>query len=389
MAGDSWSGRLDDEARRGLRRRLPEARSPVEAEASAADPAVLDLGSNDYLGLSTHPRVVGAASRALADWGVGSGASRLLRGNTLAHEELEARLAALKRTAAALVFSSGYAANLGLLAAVGEPEDVIYCDRLDHASLVDGARLARASVHFYRHGDPEHLERKLRRRAAGTGRVWVATDGVFSMDGTLAPLPDLLEVVRRHGARLIVDDAHATGVIGRDGAGTLAHFDLPVDGVVQMGTLSKALGSQGGYVAGDRDLVDWLVQRARSFVYSTGLAPALASAALASLDVVVDEPARRDRLQGHLRRLRDELGAQGWTVRGVAPAPMIAVEVGEAEAATALAAALAERGILAPAIRPPTVPDGTSRVRLAPRANLSSEAIDRIVAAFGEIGAAR
>ena len=359
----------------GLRRRLPEARSASER--------LIDLGSNDYLGLSRHPRVIEAAAAALRTWGVGSGASRLLRGNTPPHEELEAALARLKSTEAALVFSSGYAANLGVLAALCEPDDVIFCDRLDHASLVDGARLGRAKVHFYHHADLEHLERQLRRDQRSTGARWIATDGVFSMDGTLAPLPELSALAMRWGATLLVDDAHATGVIGHDGAGTLAHFGMKPDGVIQIGTLSKALGSQGGFVAGDRELIDWLVQRSRAFIYSTGLAPALAAAAHEALRVVGEAPELRARVQEHLRALRDGLSERGWVVLGEAPAPMIAVLTEEAAIATALAERLRSRGVIAPAIRPPTVPQGTSRVRLAPRADLSSEEIGQVLEAFG------
>lgn len=366
---------LARQAQLGLRRRLPDPRTPGEE--------LLDLGSNDYLGLSRHPRVTGAAARALELWGVGSGASRLLRGNTAPHEELEAALARLKSCEAALVFSSGYAANLGVLAALCEPDDVIYCDRLDHASLVDGARLGRAKVHFHRHADLDHLERQLRRDQRSRGARWIATDGVFSMDGTLAPLPGLVDLARRWGATLLVDDAHATGVLGPEGAGTLAHFGIPSDGVIQIGTLSKALGSQGGFVAGDRELVDWLVQRSRSFVYSTGLAPLLAAAAHEALRIVDEEPALRLALQTHMRNLREGLRARGWTIVGEAPSPMMAVVVGEATAATQLAERLRGAGVIAPAIRPPTVPQGTSRVRLAARADFTASEIDAVLEAFG------
>lgn len=359
----------------GLRRRLPAPRGASED--------LLDLGSNDYLGLSRHPRVVEAASAALRTWGVGAGASRLLRGNTPPHIDLETALARLKSTSAALVYSSGYAANLGVLAALCEPDDVIYCDRLDHASLVDGARLGRARVRFYHHADLDHLERQLRRESPNVRARWIATDGVFSMDGVLAPLAELTALARRWGATLIVDDAHATGVVGDRGAGTLAHFGLPGEDVIQVGTLSKALGSQGGFVAGDQELIDWLLQRSRAFIYSTGLAPALAAAAHEALRIVDEEPERNSRLQTHLRILREGLTAQGWAVLGEAPAPMLAVVVGDPGAATALADRLRTHGVVAPAIRPPTVPQGTSRVRLAPRADFSSEAIERVLTAFG------
>ena len=370
----TWDERLRAEERQGLRRRLPDPRSEC---------IDLDFASNDYLGLRRDPWVVAAAHEALDRDGVGSGASRLLGGNATAHVELEADLARLKGTDAALVFSSGYAANLGLLTAISEPEDVIYCDRLDHASLVDGARLARAELRFYRHGDPEHLRRQLARRRAG-GRAWVATDGVFSMDGVLAPLPAIAEVAREAGATLIVDDAHATGVVGPEGAGTLRHFDLAPEGIVQMGTLSKALGCQGGFVAGPADLVDWLVQRARSFVYSTGLALPIAAAARRAIELARDDDlrARRER---SFDRLHRGLVGQGWMVWGESPAPMLAVIVESAETAVSLSAALAERGVVAPAIRPPTVPRDACRLRLAPTAAMDDAAIDRALGVFASV----
>ncbi|HKK71216.1 MAG TPA: 8-amino-7-oxononanoate synthase [Candidatus Krumholzibacteria bacterium] len=370
----TWDERLRAEEQRGLRRRLPDPR---------ADSAVLDFASNDYLGLRRDPRVIAAAREALDHDGVGSGASRLLGGNATVHVELERDLARLKGTDAALVFSSGYAANLGLLTSISEPEDVIYCDRLDHASLVDGARLARAELRFYRHGDPEHLRRQLARRRP-TGRAWVATDGVFSMDGVLAPVPDLAAVAREFDATLIVDDAHATGVLGPEGAGTVRHFELDAGEVVQMGTLSKALGCQGGFVAGPDGLIDWLVQRARSFVYSTGLALPVAAAARRAIELARGDPLRARR-QRSFDRLRHGLRDQGWVVWGASPAPMLAVVVESATAATTLAAGLRKLGVAAPAIRPPTVPRDSCRLRLAPTASMGDAEIDRALEAFARV----
>jgi 8-amino-7-oxononanoate synthase len=372
MRPENWRKRLETEAERGLRRRLPDAGAP--------GPDALDCGSNDYLGLSRHPRVIEAARDALDRYGAGATASRLLRGNREIHEQLEEQLARLKGTPSALVYSSGYAANLGLLSAISDRDDTIFCDSLDHASLVDGARLARASLHFYNHGDPGHLERQLARRT-GSGHAWIVTDGVFSMDGALARVPELLEVAERHDATMIIDDAHATGVLGPDGAGTLSHYDVDPSRAIQMGTLSKALAAQGGYVCGPQELVDLLVQSSRAFIYSTGLNPAAAAAALEALRVSVEEPQWRERLHANLARLRGALRAAGCTVYGDAPAPMCAVHVGEADEAMQVAARLADMGILAPAVRPPTVPAGTSRIRLAPPANFDAGDVDRVVEA--------
>mgnify|MGYP006290299975 CR=1 FL=1 len=372
MSARDWERRLAEEESRGLRRRLPPPR--------AADGHV-DLSSNDYLGLRRDPRVLAAAHRALDAEGAGAGASRLVGGNARTHVELEEDLAALKRTEAALVFSSGYAANLGLLTAISEPEDVILCDRLDHASLVDGARLARAELRFYHHGDVDHLRRQLR-RSQGRGRIWIATDGVFSMDGVLAPLPGLVAAAEEFDATVIVDDAHATGVVGPGGAGTVRHFDVDPARVIQMGTLSKALGAQGGFVAGPRSLIDWLVQGARSLIYSTGLAPPVAAAAREAIAVARTDDALRARRAANFGRLVDGLRAQGWTVWGEAPAPMFAVIVDGPDAAVDLSRALAADGVIAPAIRPPTVPRASCRIRLAPTAAMDDAALDRVLEAF-------
>lgn len=374
MDRQRWTEQLEAAEEAGLRRRLPAPRAVGED--------LIDLGGNDYLGLSRHPRVIAAAREALEVWGAGACASRLLRGNLPPHVELEAELARLKGAEAALVFSSGYAANLGMLSALGEAEDVIFCDRLDHASLVDGARISAATVYFYSHQELERLERQIE-RTRGEGQRWIVTDGVFSMDGILAPLPELLQIARRHDATLIVDDAHATGVVGPQGRGSLAHFGLASEGVIQMGTLSKAIGSQGGYVAGPQALIDHLVQRSRSLIYSTGLAPASAAAALAATLVFQDELDLNKLLQKRLHELRSGLAQLGWTVLGEAPAPMLAVQVGGNDAALALSRRLQAEGVVAPAIRPPTVPRGTARVRLAPRADMNDRDLERVLEVFG------
>jgi 8-amino-7-oxononanoate synthase len=371
MRLEKWRERLESEASKGLRRTLPVA-GPRDGET-------IDCGSNDYLGLSRHPRVIEAARDALERYGAGATASRLLRGNREIHVHLEEELAALKGTASALVYSSGYAANLGLLSAIADQTDTIFCDSLDHASLVDGARLARASLRFYNHADPDHLDRQLKRRSGG--HAWIVTDGVFSMDGVLAPLPELLAVADRHGATLIVDDAHATGVVGPNGAGTLSYFGIEPSRVIQMGTLSKALGAQGGYVCGPRELTDLLVQSSRAFIYSTGLNPAAAAAALEGLRVSIEEPRWREKLHAHLHMMRTGLIQGGCRLYGEDPAPMCSVHVGDADEAVQVAAHLADAGVLAPAIRPPTVPAGTSRIRLAPPASCEEHDVDRVIQA--------
>ncbi len=348
---------------------------------------LLNLASNDYLGLSTHPRLVAAAREALARWGVGAGAARLVVGDRPVHDALEAALATLKETEAALVFPSGYAANVGVLSALAGPRDQIFADALNHASLNDGARLSRARFRYYRHRDLEQLEQLLRGPGPGRGgRRFIVTDAIFSMDGTLAPLPELVELAERYEALLIVDDAHGTGVVGPEGRGTAHHLGVAGRIPVQVATLSKALGAQGGAALSTRTLIDYLLHRARAFIYSTGLSPVLAAAALEAVRLVQSDEGeyRRRRQQAHVTRLKAALEARGYTVRHEPPAPMLAVLVGTPEAALRLSARLEARGVLAPAIRPPTVPPGTSRIRLAPMATHTDEDIEAALAAFPE-----
>lgn len=366
-------GRLAD---KDLRRQL--RLSPV----AAAGGGVINMASNDYLGLAGEARMVVAAREALDRWGVGAGASRLVTGHLPPHEALEGELAAFKKAEAALVFTSGYAANVGVLTALAGPRDMILLDRLNHASLIDGARQSGATTRLYRHADLDHLEHLLEASSGERGRRFIVTDGVFSMDGELAPLPELVELAGRYEALLVVDDAHATGVVGPKGRGTPAYFGLEEEVPVRIGTLSKALGAQGGFVAGSRALIDLLINKARSFIYSTGIAPAVAAAAREALHIAEAEDTRRRRLQAHLEALREGLRAKGYTVIGEAPAPMLAVKLGDPATAVEAAGRLAEAGVCAPAIRPPTVPKGTSRIRLAPMATHSESDIQRVLEAF-------
>jgi len=370
---------------KGLRRTLrPLAASPyVERDGRR----LLNLASNDYLGLSTDPRLTAAAREALERWGVGAGAARLVVGDRPVHEALEAALAALKETEAALVFPSGYAANVGVLSALAGPRDQIFADALNHASLNDGARLSRARFRYYRHRDLEQLEQLLQGPGpAPGGRRFIVTDAIFSMDGTVAPLPELAELAARYDAVLVVDDAHGTGIVGPEGRGTAHHLGVADRIPVQVATLSKALGVQGGAALGSRALVDYLLHRARAFIYSTGISPVLAAAALEAVRLVQSNEGarRRRRQQAHVARLKAGLAALGYTVRHEPPAPMLAVLVGAPEAALRLSALLETRGVLAPAIRPPTVPPGTSRIRLTPMATHTDGDIEAALAAFPE-----
>jgi 8-amino-7-oxononanoate synthase len=326
------------------------------------DPSLACFASNDYLGLTRHPAVVAAAHAALDEWGTGSGAARLVVGSRPVHDELEAELAAWKGAEAALLFSSGYAANVGVLSALAGPGVRVLSDELNHASIIDGCRLSRAEVCVYRHGDLDHVASLL---GGVGGRAVVVTDAVFSMDGDEAPVSELAEMCGVRSALLVVDEAHA--VLG-------PRFDVdPSAAVLRVGTLSKTLGALGGFVAGPRSLVDLLVNKARSFVFSTALPPADAAAAQAALRVL--RSAEGEALVARLRRNVERV-APGH------PSPIVPIVLGDEQAALAASAALLEQGLLVPAIRPPTVPEGTSRLRVALSAAHTDAEIDALVAAL-------
>jgi 8-amino-7-oxononanoate synthase len=347
------------------------------------DKEVILLCSNDYLGLASHPALVQAARSALERYGVGSGASRLVSGNMDIHEELERSIAGFKGAEAAILFNSGYAANTGVIPAITGERDVILSDELNHASIIDGCRLSRARTVVYRHCDADHLESLLKEHAA-CSRKLIVTDGVFSMDGDIAPLPDLAELAGRYDAMLMVDDAHGTGVLGRRGRGTIEHFGLEGRVHIQMGTLGKALGSFGAYVAGDRGLITYVFNSSRSYIFSTSLPPAVCASSIAALDIVDREPWRRDRLWQNRERLANGLAAQGIGI-GASATPIIPVLIGSAGNALKAAGGLLAGGVFATAIRPPSVPDGSSRIRTTVMATHSDDDIDRAVSAFGEL----
>jgi 8-amino-7-oxononanoate synthase len=365
----------------GLRRRLRALASGPDTEVMLDGRRVLQLSSNDYLGLAHHPALRAAASAAIERWGCGTGSSRLVAGHLELHATVERRLAAFKRTEGAVLFPSGYQANIGTIGALVGRGDHVYSDALNHASIVDGCRLSRATVHVYPHRDVQALEAALAATPRG-GRRLIVTDTVFSMDGDRAPLRALAALAEHYHTWLMVDEAHATGVLGARGAGLAEADDVGACITAHMGTLGKALGSAGAYVAGSAALVDVLVNRARSFVYTTGLAPAAVAAAGAALDVVAAEPERRAALAENAARLRARLTALGLDVRG--DTHILPVVVGDNRRALALADALLARGVLVQAIRPPTVPAGTARLRVAPMATHAPAQIERALAAFAD-----
>jgi glycine C-acetyltransferase/8-amino-7-oxononanoate synthase len=353
--------RLAELRDRGLYRRLRLVESAQGPRVILDGREVLLLCSNNYLGLADDPRVREAAAEAALRWGAGAGASRLISGNMDAHRRLESRLAAFKGYEAALLFGSGYLANTGTIAALADRGEVVFSDQLNHASIVDGCRLSRAETFVYRHADLDHLAWGL--REAGGRSSLIVTDGVFSMDGDLAPLADLLELARRHGCRLLVDEAHATGAVGPGGRGSVAAAGLSGEVDVVVGTLGKALGAYGAYVCAEAETIDFLVNTARPFIFSTAPPPPAVGAAAAALELLEAEPASVERLRENAAVLRQELAAEGLAA-GRSSTQIVPVEIGEAEPTMALCERALERGVFAQGIRPPTVPEGSCRLRL-------------------------
>ncbi len=319
--------------------------------------------SNNYLGLATHPRVVGAAKTALDRFGAGAVSSRLISGSMAPHAELEAKIATWKGVERALVFSTGYQANVGAITALVGADDVVFSDELNHASIIDGCRLSRARVRVYRHNDVEHLTELLRESGSARRRL-VVTESIFSMDGDRAPLRDIVGACERHGAWLVVDEAHAAGVFGPRGAGVVAELELTDRVDVHIGTLGKALGSFGAYVAGSVRLIELLINRARSFIFTTGLPPSAAAAATAAIELVEEAPERARGLLERARALGIGLRDAGLDVSNL-DSQILPVVIGRADDAVAVAARLLEAGVYVAAIRPPTVPENTSRLRVS------------------------
>ena len=378
------TARLAEIERSGLYRRLRSVSGSQESTVTLDGREVLLLSSNNYLGLANHPALKHAARDAIEHYGCGSGASRLISGDMTLHQELEHRLALFKKTEIALVFPSGYHANIGIISSLMGPGDTIFSDALNHASIIDGCRLSRAQVQVFRHGDMAHLA-ELLAACSQSGQRLIVTDSVFSMDGDVAPLADMVALARHHQAWMMVDEAHATGVFGAQGAGVVEELGLTNDVEIQMGTLGKALGVFGAYVAGSRELIEWLINRARSFIYTTGLPPAVAASALAALDIVIQEPERRQRLWRNAALLQEGLETLGYTL-GPTRSPILPVLIGDARQTMALAEALLHRGVFAHGIRPPTVPEGTARLRVTPMATHSHEQLTRALTAFADAG---
>jgi glycine C-acetyltransferase/8-amino-7-oxononanoate synthase len=360
--------RLDELRESGLYRRMRHVSGPQGSRVVLDGRPVLLLCSNNYLGLADHPRVREAAADAAMRWGAGAGASRLVSGTMTVHRRLEEALATFKGTESSVLFGSGYLANLGVVGALarlgraGDGGSIVFSDELNHASIIDGCRLARAETFVYDHCDVEHLAWGLRRHRGRPGVI--VTDSVFSMDGDVAPLAEIIELARRHGAKTVVDEAHGTGCLGPGGRGAVADVGLEGEVDVVVGTLGKALGAYGAFAACSAAMRDYLTNTARSLIFSTALPPPAVAGALAALEVLQEHPEMVDRLQANAGAMRDELAREGFEVAG-SSTQIVPLVVGDAELAMRVCETAIEGGVFAQAIRPPTVPDGTSRLRLA------------------------
>ncbi len=378
-----YSRLLDDLRNRNLFRRCRTVSGPQGPKVTVDGRRVILMCSNNYLGLADHPALAQATSRVALDMGIGAGASRLISGTMELHCELERRLAKFKRAERCVLFNSGYQANVGVISAITGKNDVIYSDELNHASMIDGARLSRAGVRVYPHLDMERLDNMMRTETI-EGRKVIITDGVFSMDGDPAPIRELVELKNRYGAQLIVDEAHATGVIGPGGRGLVAQYGLEESVDVVVGTLGKALGSFGAFAVGCTEIVEWLINTARSFVYTTALPPPVVAASLAALDIIEQEPERIEALKWAASYMRERMANEGLNVEN-GKIPIIPLVVGNAQKALDFASELLEEGVFCQAIRPPSVPEGTSRLRITVMASHTRDHLDRAIDAIAGI----
>src|SRR2546421_6343496 len=361
------TGQLDDLKAKGTYFRLRVLEDEQEPVCTFDGKKVINLASNNYLGLTTHPKLREAALEATRQYGVGSGAVRTIAGTMKIHMDLEEKIARFKNVEACVVFQSGFAANAGTVSAVLGKDDFIISDQLNHASIIDGARLSRAKILVFEHKNIEQAEEKLASVKDEPGQKLLITDGVFSMDGDIGPLPALCDLAEKYGAIMMVDDAHASGVLGRNGRGTIDHFNVHGRVDIQVGTLSKAIGALGGYVCGTRDLIDFLYHRARPFLFSTSHPPSVTATCIAAFDVLEQEPERIDKLWENTRYFKKELGSLGFNIGGqTTPAsetPITPIIVGDGARAMEFSRELFKEGVMATGIAFPTVPEGKARIR--------------------------
>jgi glycine C-acetyltransferase len=384
------TGQLDELKRKGTYFRLRVLEDEQAPVCTFDGKRVINLASNNYLGLTTHPKLREAALAATSKYGIGSGAVRTIAGTMRIHMELEEKIARFKNVEACVVFQSGFAANAGTVSAILGKEDFIISDELNHASIIDGARLSRATIKVFRHKDATHAEELLKEVADKPGHKLLITDGVFSMDGDIGPLPALCDLAEKYGAIMMVDDAHASGVLGRNGRGTIDHFNVHGRVDVQVGTLSKAIGALGGYVCGSRDLIEFLYHRARPFLFSTSHPPSVAATCIAAFDVLEREPERIEKLWENTRFWKKELGALGFNIGGVnTPAsetPITPIIIGDGKLTMDFSRELFKEGVLGTGIAFPTVPEGKARIRTIMTATHTREQLAQALEVLKRVG---
>lgn len=376
---------LSELKQQGLYRFLRRVDSIQGPTVSIDGQKIILLCSNNYLGLAKHPRLINAQIEASKKFGTGACASRLISGNMLLHERLEEEIAEFKGCESAIVFSSGYMANLGAITSLVRKGDLVLSDRLNHASIIDGIRLSGAEFRVYPHKDIGRLEQLLKRSSGKFRQILVITDGIFSMDGDIAPLPEIIKVSKRFNAILMVDDAHATGVLGKTGRGTKEYYNIKEGIDIVMGTFSKAFASLGGFIAGSNVLIDYLRNKARSFIYSTGLPPSVLASSLAAIEVVEKEPELRQNLWKNVEKIKRGLKSLGFDTMK-SETQIIPILIGKEDLTMKMSESLFKEGILAVAIRPPSVPKGTSRIRVSIMATHTDGHIRRALEAFGKVG---
>lgn len=383
MPADFIATELAEIKRQGLYRQLRQVDGEQGPSILLDGREVLNFSSNNYLGLANHPALQTAAKEALERYGCGSGASRLISGNMTLHLELEESIAKLKGTESALVFNSGFQANVGILSTLVGERDMVFSDALNHASIIDGCRLSRAKVVVYPHCNLTHLEAALK-KAPQKARKLIVTETVFSMDGDIAPMEEIVDLAERHGAMIMVDEAHATGVFGPNGAGVVAEMGLRERVLVQMGTLGKALGGFGAYVAGKRNLRELLINRCRSFIFTTALPPVMMAMAITAIDLLEKEPERRFTLWRNSQFLRNELKDLGFSL-GKSSSQILPLMIGDAQDCMSFSECLLAKGVYAQGIRPPTVQPGSARLRITPMATHTDEHLKQAIQAFKEV----
>lgn len=382
---DFITQRLNELKEQGVYRKLPVLESPSGPRCIVNGKNVINLSSNNYLGLANHPRLKEAGKKAIDKWGMGAGAVRTIIGTMSIHEELEEKLAKFKHVEAVLVFQSGFTANAGAIPGIVDKGDVIISDELNHASIIDGCRLSKADVVRYKHSDMEDLERVINEVKDNYNIKLIITDGVFSMDGDIAKLPEIVELAEKYGCLTYVDDAHSSGVLGKSGQGSAHHFGLSDRVDVQIGTLSKAIGVVGGYVAGRRNLIDWLNHRGRPFLFSTAAPPAVAAACIEAVNILSESTELTDRMWDNANHFKKKLNELGFNT-GKSETPITPVITGDDRKAVELSKRLFEEGVFAQAIVFPTVPKGGARVRTIVTAAHTKDDLDEAAAAFAKVG---